>query len=61
MKLFLDTNALLDYYVRREPYFESLVAIRIAQVFGDVELWAEMEAQGVVYAKVDLQWADRLL
>ncbi|NHM16064.1 PIN domain-containing protein [Eggerthellaceae bacterium zg-887] len=40
MKLFLDTNALLDYYVRREPYFESLKAIRIAQIFGDVELWA---------------------
>ena len=40
MKLLLDTNILIDYYARRSPFFEGAVKLRIAQAFGDVELWA---------------------
>ena len=38
MKLFLDTNVLIDYFVQRQPFFESIRKLRIAQIFGDVEL-----------------------
>ena len=40
MKLFLDTNALLDYFTQRQPFFEDMKKLRIAQYFGDVEFWA---------------------
>ena len=40
MKLLLDTNILIDYFARREPYFADALKLRIAQAFGDVELWA---------------------
>lgn len=44
MKLFLDTNVLIDYYAKREPFFEPMKKLRIAQVFGDVELWASIQS-----------------
>lgn len=40
MKLFLDTNILIDYFARRGPFVAPLVQLRIMQLFGDVELWA---------------------
>lgn len=40
MKLLLDTNALLDYYTQRQPFFEDMKKLRIAQYFGDVDFWA---------------------
>ena len=39
MKLFLDTNVLIDYYAQRSPFFEDVAKIQIAQIMGDVELW----------------------
>lgn len=44
MKLFLDTNILIDYFARREPFVTSLVQLRIMQFFGDVELWASAKS-----------------
>ena len=39
MRLFLDTNVLIDYYSRRSPFYEDAVGLRIAAFFGDVDLW----------------------
>lgn len=44
MKLFLDTNALLDYYAQRQPFFEDMKKLRIAQYCGDVEFWASTQS-----------------
>lgn len=44
MKLFLDTNVLLDYYTRREPFFRHAKLLWTASFFGDVELWASMQS-----------------
>lgn len=40
MKLFLDTNVLVDYYARREPFFPHAKMLWIASFFDDVELLA---------------------
>lgn len=40
MRLLLDTNVLIDFYGRREPYCHDIDKLFIAQTFGDVELWA---------------------
>ena len=39
-RILLDTNVLIDYFARREPYFDDVLKLRIAEAFGDVELWA---------------------
>ncbi|TJW10297.1 type II toxin-antitoxin system VapC family toxin [Parvibacter caecicola] len=44
MKLLLDTNVLIDYYAQRQPFFEAAKQLRIAQFFGDVELWASTQS-----------------
>lgn len=44
MKLLLDTNILIDYYVQRRPFFDSVVKLRTAALFGDVELWASIQS-----------------
>ena len=44
MRLLLDTNVLLDYYGRRAPFFEDAKRLRIAALFGDVELWAAAQS-----------------
>lgn len=44
MRLFLDTNVLIDYFAQRQPFFEPIAKIRVAQVFGDVELWASVQS-----------------
>lgn len=44
MKLFLDTNTLIDYFAAREPYralFGKLLAMRL---FGDAELWCSAKS-----------------
>lgn len=65
MKLFLDTNALLDYYTQRQPFFEDMKKLRIAQYCGDVEFWASIPAlsakewlqlqenQGITYDEIE--------
>lgn len=44
MKLLLDTNVLIDYYARRQPFFEDAMKLRVAALFGDVELWAAAQS-----------------
>lgn len=44
MRLLLDSNVLLDYYGRRAPFFEDAKRLRIAALFGDVELWAAAQS-----------------
>lgn len=40
MRLLLDTNVLIDYFAMRQPYYPDALRLRVAQAFGDVELWA---------------------
>lgn len=50
MKLFLDTNILIDYFARRSPYYEDALRLSAAQIMGDVELWASTQSfPGVEY------------
>ena len=44
MKLLLDTNVLLDYYLRREPYFGIVKDLFIAKMFDDVQLWGSSKS-----------------
>lgn len=44
MKLLLDTNVLLDCLAERKPFFNDVFQIRIAALFGDVELWASIQS-----------------
>lgn len=44
MKLLLDTCVLIDYFSRREPYFDDCVKLRIMQAMGDVELWVSVKS-----------------
>lgn len=44
MRLLLDTNVLVDYYARREPFFDAAAKLRCAAYFGDVELWASAQS-----------------
>lgn len=44
MKLFLDTNILIDYFGRREPFFDAISTLLIAQGFGGVELWVSAKS-----------------
>ena len=44
MKLLLDTNVLLDYFGRREPFFQAWRQISAMQALGDAELWASAES-----------------
>lgn len=39
MRAFVDTNVLLDYFARREPYFKWWPSLCAMQEFGDIELW----------------------
>lgn len=44
MKLFLDTNILIDYYACRDPFFKHSKLLWIASIFEDVELWASTQS-----------------
>ena len=48
MNLLLDTNVLIDYLGRKEPFFESAKMVVMAAFFGDVRAWTP--AQSVVDA-----------
>lgn len=49
MKLFLDTNALIDLVARREPYVSDVGKLCIAAYFGDVQLWASTQSYADAY------------
>lgn len=44
MRLLIDTNVLIDFYGRREPYCHDVDKLLVAQAFGDVELWASAKS-----------------
>lgn len=61
MRLFLDTNLLIDYFARRQPFFSAWVQLRCAQVLGDVELWVSAKSfTDVFYVVSRLCEGDRL-
>lgn len=49
MKLFLDTNALIDLVANREPYSFDVQKLCVAQAFGDVQLWASTRSYADAY------------
>ena len=44
MRVLLDTNVLIDYFARREPYYQDAFKLRVMHEFGDVELWASIQS-----------------
>ena len=44
MKLLLDTNVLIGYYLRRQPYFGSVSKLLMARIFNDVQLWSSAKS-----------------
>lgn len=50
MKLFLDTNVLIDLYQERHPYCEDVKRLQIMEEFGDAELWASAQSFTDIYS-----------
>ncbi len=44
MNLLLDTNVLIDYLGRKDPFFEPAKKLIIAAFFGDVKLWVPAQS-----------------
>lgn len=44
MRLLLDTNLLIDYFARREPFFAMWKRLRCAAWFKEIELWASAKS-----------------
>ena len=44
MRLLVDTNVLIDGYLKRRPFVSDWREIRLCQVIGDVELWASAKS-----------------
>ena len=44
MKLFLDTNILIDKLANRQPFVEEVKEICVAKYFGDVELFVSVQS-----------------
>ena len=49
MKLFLDTNALIDLVAQREPYASDVRKLCVAAFFGDVQLWVSTQSYADAY------------
>lgn len=44
MKLFLDTNILIDKLSNRQPFVEDVKQLCVAKFFGDVELYVSVQS-----------------
>lgn len=44
LRLLLDTNILIDLFDRRTPFATDALKLRVANEFGDVELWASAKS-----------------
>ncbi len=44
MKVLLDTNVLIDYFAKRDPFYKDAYRLRVMHEFGDVELWASIQS-----------------
>jgi predicted nucleic acid-binding protein len=40
MRVFIDTNVLIDYFGAREQYFKDAVKLKAAAFLGDLDIWA---------------------
>lgn len=49
MKLFLDTNVLIDLYQERHPFYEDVKRLQVMEEFGDAELWASAKSFTDIY------------
>ena len=49
MRLLLDTNILINYYLRRMPYWDDVSRILAAGLFGDVQIWASVKSYTDVF------------
>lgn len=44
MRLLLDTNALIDLFGRRQPFFADCERLMVMRMFGDAELWVSAKS-----------------
>ena len=44
MRLFIDTNVLIDYYLNREPFRTAARLLFVGRSFGDLELWVSAKS-----------------
>lgn len=49
MKILLDTNALIDLVAVREPYVHDIKKLCIAAVFGDLQIWVNIQSYADAY------------
>lgn len=49
MKILLDTNALIDLVAAREPYVNDIKKLCIAAVFGDLQIWVNIQSYADAY------------
>ena len=49
MRLLLDTNILIDYFGRRDPYYQDTVKLLVMQAVKDVELWSSSKSYTNVF------------
>ena len=61
MRLLLDTNVLIDYFGKRDPYYQDCVKLLVMEAVRDVELWSSAKSYtDVFYALRRAAPADRL-
>lgn len=44
LRIFLDTNVLIDLFAQRKPYLEDAERLLVMREFGDAELWASAKS-----------------
>lgn len=49
MRLLLDTNALIDLFGRRQPFFADCERLMLMRLFGDAELWTSAKSYTDVF------------
>lgn len=57
MKLFLDTNVLIDFYQERRPFYEDVKKLQVMEEFGDAELWVSAKSFTDIYYVMKRQCA----
>ena len=59
MRLFLDTNVLIDYISRRKPFYDFAKKLYIASAFGDVKLFCSthsfLDAEYILRHAIDIK------
>lgn len=61
MKLFLDTNILVDLYEQRMPFYDEVKKLQIMQVLGDAELWVSAKSFTDVYYVMKRRYASEAI